>query len=82
MYAAGDELEPDAGSVDYLEDLVVEFMSDLVCFNVPVSCLGQPIVPTYSTYAASTRTTISADSPDHDHCTGPTSNTTRLEEVS
>jgi hypothetical protein len=30
MYAAGDEPEPDVNSVDYMEDLVVEFLADLV----------------------------------------------------
>ncbi len=30
MYAAGDVLEPDLDSVDYLEDLTVEFIADLV----------------------------------------------------
>ena len=30
MYAAGDVLEPDPDSVDYMEDLAVEFIADLV----------------------------------------------------
>lgn len=34
MYAAGDVLDPDADSVEYVEDLVVEFLSDL-CRPVP-----------------------------------------------
>lgn len=33
MYAAGDEPEPDANAVDYMEDLVVEFLADLVSFG-------------------------------------------------
>ena len=34
MYAAGDVPEPDLASVDYMEDLVVEFLADL-CRPVP-----------------------------------------------
>ncbi len=30
IYAAGDVPEPDLDSVDYMEDLVVEFIADLV----------------------------------------------------
>lgn len=30
MYAAGDVAEPDLDSVDYMEDLAVEFVADLV----------------------------------------------------
>lgn len=49
MYAAGDEPEPDVNAVDYMEDLVVEFMADLVSFlsqrqDLP-SCQCRPLPP-------------------------------------
>ncbi|TXT07224.1 hypothetical protein VHUM_03394 [Vanrija humicola] len=34
MYAAGDVVDPDVDSVDYIEDLVIEFLADL-CRPVP-----------------------------------------------
>lgn len=34
MYAAGDVAEPSMDTVDYMEDLVVEFLSDLVRYGV------------------------------------------------
>ena len=30
MYAAGDVVDPDMDSVDFMEDMVVEFLADLV----------------------------------------------------
>lgn len=34
MYAAGDVAEPGLESINYVEDLVVEFISDLVSYYV------------------------------------------------
>ena len=38
MYAAGDVPQPDSDSVDYMEDLTVEFLADLVsCSSLRVA---------------------------------------------
>ena len=39
MYAAGDVREPDLDAVDYMEDLVVEFIADLVSYSSSRTCL-------------------------------------------
>ncbi|EKD00771.1 hypothetical protein A1Q2_04963 [Trichosporon asahii var. asahii CBS 8904] len=56
MYAAGDVKEPDVDSVDFVEDMVVEFLADL-CRPVP------PIRPTAN--ATHTAVPLSADTLRH-----------------
>jgi hypothetical protein len=41
MYASGDVFEPNIDAVEYMEDLVVEFLSDLVSYSYPIDNSGQ-----------------------------------------
>jgi len=37
MYGFGDDQNPYTESVDLIEDLVIEYLSDMVCFNLSLS---------------------------------------------